>query len=83
MTDVTEGARDQTLKSRSGKQKLQILPALGKLLILAARYDEKDEEGKIEIVSIHRLNFEGLQNFHFQAQIVIFKGKVIKMITRV
>jgi len=44
-------ARDQALKSRSGKQKLQILPALGKLLILAARYDEKDEEGKLEPVS--------------------------------
>ena len=44
-------ARDQALKSRSGKQKLQILPALGKLLILAARYDEKDEEGKFEPVS--------------------------------
>ena len=72
MTDVTEGARDQTLKSRSGKQKLQILPALGKLLILAARYDEKDEEGKIETGSIGRLNFQGFQNFHFQAQIVIF-----------
>ena len=83
MTDVTEGARDQTLKSRSGKQKLQILPALGKLLILAARYDEKDEEGKFEIKSIDRLNFEKFQNVHFQAQIVIFEGKVIKMITRV
>ena len=35
----------ETFESRSGKQKLQILPALGKLLILAARYDEKDEEG--------------------------------------
>ena len=43
-------ARDQALKSRSGKQKLQILPALGKLLILAARYDEKDEEGKFDPV---------------------------------
>lgn len=58
LTDVTEGAKDQTLKSRSGKQKLQILPALGKLLILAARYDEKDEEGKFEIKSLDRLNFE-------------------------
>ena len=50
--EVTRGQRgtfDSTLKSRSGKQKLQILPALGKLLILAARYDEKDEEGKSEI----------------------------------
>ena len=65
MTDVTEGARDQTLKSRSGKQKLQILPALGKLLILAARYDEKDEEGKIETGSLGRLNFVKFQNFHF------------------
>ena len=71
------------MKSRSGKQKLQILPALGKLLILAARYDEKDEEGIIEIVSIDRLNFEGFQNFQFQAQIVIIEGKVIKIITRV
>ena len=50
--EVTRGqsaAFDRILKSRSGKQKLQILPALGKLLILAARYDEKDEEGKSEI----------------------------------
>ena len=60
------------MKSRSGKQKLQILPALGKLLILAARYDEKDEEGKFEIKSIDRLNFGGFQNFHLQDQIVIF-----------
>ena len=37
-----------TFESRSGKQKLQILPALGKLLILAARYDEKDEEGNVK-----------------------------------
>ena len=37
-----------TFESRSGKQKLQILPALGKLLILAARYDEKDEEGTVK-----------------------------------
>ena len=47
------GARVETQKSRSGKQKLQILPALGKLLILAARYDEKDEEGKFETVVQH------------------------------
>ena len=29
--------------SRGGKQKIQILPSLGQLLILAARYDEKEE----------------------------------------
>ena len=31
-------------KSRQGKHKLHILPAMGQLLVLAAKYDEKEEQ---------------------------------------
>ena len=42
LSSMCDALREQF--SRGGKQKIHILPSLGQLLILAARYDEKDDD---------------------------------------
>ena len=42
LTQMSDALREQF--SRQGKHKLHIIPALGQLLVLAAKYDEKEDE---------------------------------------